>query len=122
MAKFNKEKILVHKWDNFDWHDLDGINLAVLAEKIEQWRKKLGEESALHIDLDSDGYDCYPTITMSIRSVRLETDKEYAIREEQHKVTEKHRRDEAKKRKLVREECDRAEYERLSKKFGSRSK
>ena len=119
MARF-QEKFEVYQSDNLNVaHEFDAERVVDVIAKLQKLVEKHGKDAILSVDIDSD-YGCnsgYTTVSISVRSTRPETKEEYNARKEQFRAVEKFKRDEYKKRKLAREEQDRKEFERLSKKF-----
>lgn len=121
MAKFNEKRLTMYRQDALGSHrDLDGMRLSDLIAKLTQLQKKHGDAAVFTVDVDDSDYGPCSGMTyvnMFVASNSLETDDEFNKRFEQHKAIEKHKNQQAYSRKKQREEQDRKEFERLSKKF-----
>jgi hypothetical protein len=119
MAKFTKSKLQIYQYDVIDRDAVENTSLGELIERLTKLHEKHGDDAHFEMDVDEDYGPCsgHTTITFRVSSTREETDAEYKQRETLHKTVEKHKREQMKKRKQERDEHDRKEFERLSKKF-----
>lgn len=80
--------------------------------------KEKGHQT-LYFEAEVSGYDGYLSdITWTASHESEETDEEFQARVTAWQEQERLNREDAKKRKAIRDERDRVEYERLRKKFG----
>jgi hypothetical protein len=121
MAKFNEKRLKLHRQDALGNHrDLDGVRLSLLIAKLIELLKKHGDSAVFTVDVDDSDYGPCSGMTyvnMFVASDSLETDEEYNKRKELHAAFEKANRERYKQTRLRREEQDRKEFARLSKKF-----
>jgi len=115
MAKFNRSKIQVYQYDHLSTSDFESISLDDMIAKLQKLRDRHGGEGRFNLEIE---YYDNTDVKIEVSSYREETDEELLHRVTVHKALEKHKRDDAKARKAFREEHDRKEFERLSKKFG----
>lgn len=88
--------------------ELDGCSLADLLIKAAEWIVEYGPDAKIDVGQEVEQYDYSNSQYVYVRIMgdRLETDTEYDVRVAQEE-----------KYKLLREERDKAEFERLSKIF-----
>ena len=118
MAK--KQSNMVYNEVELDHDLLSGMTLADFSAHVLAAAQKVDKLATLHnttvkIDYDYDYGDRYIQVIAVVR--RPETPEEEAAREAAVAAAKKAKWEEQKRRKQEREAADRAEYERLRKKF-----